>query len=355
MEEHPKVKQVLDSGIFSGFGATLEKHLGGVMVRELEDAFCSYFDVGYAVSMSSGTACLHAALIACGVQCGDEVIVPAMSFSSSASCVLMAGARPIFADIDEDTFNLDVWAVDPSTQTKAIIPVHLHGLPANMHDIMFTAKSLGIRVIEDASQAIGAKYNGKYVGTIGDCGVFSFNQNKPLFAGSGGMLITNDREIAEKARLIRNHGETQSDILGYNYRLGEIEAALILEQLPQLEQINKGRIELANYLTESLSGIEEIIPPVAEGNIFFRYAMKYRGSVHRNRFQEQLIRDGVFFGRKDYGEPLYRQPIYRQFNPHPCPVAERLWRDEIMVTEIIKPPNTQKDIDRALSIIRKMC
>ncbi|MCW4051510.1 MAG: DegT/DnrJ/EryC1/StrS family aminotransferase, partial [Candidatus Bathyarchaeota archaeon] len=338
------------------FGATPQGHLGGKKVRELEEAFCEYFNIKYAISMNSATACLHSALIACSKKWEVDVIVPAMSFSSTASCAVMAGKRAEFADITPDTFCIDAKEINYVSQhTAAIIPVHLHGHPADMEGVIHSARAC--LVIEDCSQAIGATYKDKYVGTIGDCGVFSFNQNKVITAGSGGMLITNDDEIAYIARLVRNHGETQSDILGYNYRMGEIEAAILIEQLKKLDGLNEQRIELADYLTEQLSGVDGITTPITQPdckNVFFRYAMKYnedKVGIHRNEFQDRLLKQGVFFGDKDYGKPLYLQPVHGG-KEGLCPVAERLYTDEIMVTDCIKPPATKSSIRKIAEIVK---
>jgi len=202
MNKHPIIGQgafedvatIMESGILSGFRGTPEGHLGGVYVGQLESEFKAFFGVEHSVSFNSATSALHAACIACGIKRGDEVITTPYSFAASASCIKMVGATPVFADIEDDTFCIDpaeiVKKITP--KTKAILPVHLMGHPADMDWIWPIAQSYGLKVIEDSSQALGATHWNRYTGTIGDCGVFSFNQSKPVSTGEGGMLVTND-------------------------------------------------------------------------------------------------------------------------------------------------------------------
>lgn len=361
------IDKILNSGILSGFRGSPEGHSGGEYVQKLESAFRNYFGVEHAIALNSATAALHASLIACGIGQGDEVIVTPYSFSSSASCALMVGAKPVFADIQDDIFCLDPLkvfnAVTP--RTKAIIPVHLCGHPADMRGIMSVAAQYHLTVIEDAAQAIGAKYTrGRYAGTIGDCGIFSFNQSKHINTGEGGMLITHRDDIARKVRAVRNHGEISDPslkLLGYNYRLCEIEAALALEQFKKLDEMTDRRIELTSRMSEALSQIEGFTPPVTYPDckhVFYTYAVKYdadKVGMPRDEFQDRMIESGVYFG-KGYVKPLYLLPIYQQFGYGKglCPITERMYESELMVTDILKYPLTFKDVDKIVSKIKEI-
>ena len=324
-------------------------------MRALEDAFCEYFNIKHAIAMNSATSCLHAACIACDL--GDsEVIVSPYTFSASVSCVVMAGAYPKFVDIDPDTFCITPDERDIESDTSAIIPVHLCGHPSDMDSIMKLAHKYNLKVIEDASQAIGAKYKGRYVGTIGDCGIFSFNQSKHVSTGEGGILITNNDAIARIARAVRNHAEVADPelaMVGYNYRLGEIEAILALDQFKDLDIRTARRIHLTDYLSEKLSEIDGFTPPVTKADcrhVFYTYAVKYDESkvgIPRDEFQDRMIEKGVYFG-KNYVKPLYRLPAFRGSE---LPVVERMWK-ELIVTDICRYPATTNDMQEVIDTIK---
>ncbi len=364
MEVIAGINKILSGGILSGFRGTPEGHLGGKYVQALETQFKGYFSVKYAIALNSATAALHASLVACGIGQGDEVIVSPYSFSSSASCVLMVGAKPIFADIQDDIFCIDPKCVERliTSKTKAIIPVHLCGHPAGMHEIMKLVWRYNLRVIEDAAQSIGAIYKGKYAGTIGDCGVFSFNQSKHINTGEGGMLITNDDKIARIVRAVRNHGEISDPelkLVGYNYRLCEIEASLALEQFKKLDIMTAHRIKLTNLMSEGLRGIRGFTPPVTYPDckhVFYTYAVKFDetlAGMRRDAFQDKMIENDIYFG-KGYVKPIYLLPIYKQFGYGEglCPVTERMWR-ELIITDIFKYPMTEDRVNTILDKIKK--
>jgi len=356
-----EIDEILKSGILSGFRATPDYHLGGKHVQALESAFCEYFGVRYAIALNSATAALHSALIACGVGSGDEVIVSPYSFSSSASCVLMVGAKPVFADIEDGAFCMDLASAERriTEKTKAIIPVHLCGHPTLM-PLARLGALYDLKIIEDAAQAISATYEGQYVGTIGDCGIFSFNQSKHINTGEGGMLITDDDQIAETVRAVRNHGEVSMPdlkILGYNYRMCEIEAAIALKQFHKLDEDINYRIELANYLTSKLHKIDGIIPPFVYldcRHVYYTYAVRITTEIDKQLVCDRLGEMGIYFG--GYVKPLHLLPIYEQFGYHrgQCPVAERMWRRELIVTDRIKFPATFKDMDKIAGAFKEV-
>lgn len=343
--------------MLSGFRAK-EGNDGGEFVRRLENEFEAFFGVKHAIALNSATAALHAALLACGIGEGDEVIVSPYSFTASASCVKMVGATPIFADIEDATFCIDPVEVEKAitSKTRAIIPVHLMGHPANMLELMFIALENDIKLIEDSAQALGAECCGRYTGTIGDCGVFSFNQSKPVSCGEGGMLITDDDYIARVVRAVRNHAEVSDPelgIIGYNYRMCEIEAAIVLEQFKKLDKLNNHRIMLTNYMSELLSDIEGLTPPVTYPDckhVFYTYALKYDSKkMSRNEFQERCIEKGLYFG-KDYVRPIYQLPAFGGLKGL-CPVAEKIQK-ELMVTDIFRYPMKKDYVKLCYNIIR---
>ena len=236
----------------------------GPAVREFENSVATYVGAKYAVAVSNGTAALHMACFAAGISEGDEVLVPPLTFAASANAVLYCGGKPVFVDVDPLTYNIDISKIEEmiTPKTKAIIPVDFTGQSVDMDAIMEIAKRHKLMVIEDAAQAPGAKYQNKLVGTFGDCGIFSLTENKNITSGEGGVLITDDEEIAEIARLIRNHGEAviagqkkrtyKSLILGWNYRMTEVDAAIGIEQFKKLDYFTEERNKLANYLTKNL-------------------------------------------------------------------------------------------------------
>jgi dTDP-4-amino-4,6-dideoxygalactose transaminase len=385
-EEKEAVAQVMDSTELSGFIATQGANfLGGRKVREFEERFAAYHGVQYAVSFNSATAALHAAVVATGVNPGDEVIVTPYSFSASAACALMHNAVPVFADVEEDIYCLDRTAVEAAITplTKAIIPVHLFGHPADIDGLMSVARASRLKVIEDCAQAPGALYKGTKVGLFGDCAIYSFTENKTITTGEGGMLITNDAEIAEVARLVRNHGEVigpapgkaprRSAILGWNYRLTELQAALGLAQFARLDAFNAARSALAGHLSRALTGNGALTPPTIRPDcthVFYNYALKYdeeAAGIPRALFVKALAAEGIPFGA-GYVPPLYLNPIYQNRDAHAfahytgsvsyakgiCPVTERLHERDLVLTQIQRPPATPADMDDVVRGIEKV-
>ena len=260
-EEKKQVLEVLESGNLSTFIASPgENFLGGEKIKEFERKFCEKINVKFGIAFNSATSALYAAIVAVGIKPGEEVIVPPYTFTSTATSSLMHNAIPIFSDVKKDTYCLDPQKLKnvKSDLTKAIVPVHLFGHACDMDEIMNFANKNNLRVIEDCAQSPGGEYKNKSLGTIGDCGVFSFQESKSIMTGEGGMLVTNNEKIAEIARMVRNHGEVieenlkkrtyKSEILGWGYRMTELEAALGVAQTTKLEYLNNERIKLCNYL-----------------------------------------------------------------------------------------------------------
>jgi perosamine synthetase len=380
-----QVLEVLKSGNLSTFRAEAGKNfLGGVKIREFEEKFAKFIGTKYAVSFNSATSALHAAVVATEVQPGEEVIVPPYTFTSTATCVLMQNAIPIFADVQKDIFCIDPKSIRTriTPLTKAIIPVHLFGHPAEMDEILEIAKTHNLKIIEDCAQAIGAKYKGKNVGTIGDCGIFSFQETKSLSTGEGGMLVTDDDKIMEVARLVRNHGEAihenqeqrsyKTEILGWGYRMTELEAAIGISQLEKLPDHNKTRNELAQYLTECIDKIEGFNHVKREyvEHAYWFYAFTFDESkigISREDFVKAINAEGIPFGQ-GYVKPLYFSPIYHESKPFAykfykgkanyeegsCPITELLHNKELVLTLVLRPPATKNDVTDIITAINKI-
>lgn len=347
------VTKALRTGVLSGFkGSAGPRFMGGEYVREFESVFAQYMKVKYALTFNSCTSALHAAAVAC-LKKGDEVITTPYTFTASVKCALMVGAKVVFADIEEDTFNIDPVDIERkiTPKTRAIIVVHLFGHPADMNPILKIAKEHNLKVIEDSAQSIGAKYHGKFTGTMGDCGVFSFDSAKTISTGEGGMLITNDESIYNTASMVRNHGEMLNvNMIGYNYRMTEFQAALGISQFKKLEQFNSYRQMLAEYLNVGLSHCG-LIPPVTKPNcthVYFNYAIRCPDG-NRDEIIKRLTEKDIYMGA-GYVKPLYQLSLYGD-KKNLCPVAERMYSKELMCTCCVRHPSTIKDMKRMVDVI----
>lgn len=393
-EEAETVAKVMKEKILSDFVGRAGKYfLGGKYVRELEKCFCRYFKVKHAVSFNSATTALQAAVRALGIGPGDEVITTPYSMSATASAILFNNALPVFADIQEDSFCLNSLSIEKNinNRTKAILSVNLFGGSADYKPILKLAKKYDLKIIEDNAQAPGATYKGRFTGTIGDIGVFSFNVHKVIQAGEGGVLITNNKNYAFRARLIRNHGEVVIDdlyqdkkiyepILGSNYRPTEIQAAIAIEQFKKLNQLNKKRIKLADYLTKELKQFNWLIPAKTlkqSRHVYYLYPFRFlqkRIGIKRTTFAKAMKAEG-FSLPEGYQKPLYLMPIYQKKEIYPssrfpfiskeyphkisykkgiCPIVERMYEKELLFTAICQPPQTAKDIDLFIKTIKKI-
>lgn len=385
-EEKQAVMAVLESGNLSTFIAQPGKYFnGGERIKQLERDFAEYHGVKYAIAYNSATAALHAAVVAVGVHAGEEVITTPTTFTSTATCALMHNAVPVFADIDPRTCCLDAASVEKniSPLTKAIIPVHLFGHPADMDAIMAVARKHNLKVIEDCAQSPGARYKGRLTGTIADCGIFSFTENKNITTGEGGMLITNDPAIAEAARMVRNHGEMivegqkertySSSMLGWNYRMTEVDAAIGVAQLKKLDKLNQGRNELAAYLSEGMKKLPGLKPLGIQPECTHAYYMfpftydAHATGLPRAEFGKAMAAEGIPMGI-GYVRPLYYTPLYHEsrpsafqlykgtasYEPGICPVAERMWEHDLIIITIVRPPCTTADMDDILRAMAKV-
>ncbi|MFP4051771.1 MAG: DegT/DnrJ/EryC1/StrS family aminotransferase [Thermoplasmata archaeon] len=305
------IKEVLDSGMLAQ----------GEVVANFEEEFADYLGVGYGRATANGTSALDVAMKAIGVGEGDEVITSPFSFIASANCVLFQGAKPVFADIREDTFNLDPEKVKEkiTDDTKAILPVHLFGQPADMNAFVDIAEDNDLYLIEDCAQAHGAEFDGKKVGSIGDAGAFSFYPTKNMTTGEGGMVVTDDKELSEQADLVRDHGQSEKythDMLGYNLRMTNLAAAIGRVQLENLDEWNEKRIDNAEKLTSGIKGIEGLTAPkVRDGvkHVFHQYVIKVEDEypLDRAELREKLHDDDIGTAIH-YPKIIPEQPLYKK-------------------------------------------
>ena len=386
-EEVNAVSEVVRSGKLSMFDLDF---LGGEKVRTFEENFARYNGARYGISVNSGTAALHIAVAALQIGPGDEVIVPAYTFTATASSVLMNNAVPVFVDVTSDTCNIDPEKIEAAItdRTKAIIPVHLFGHPADMDPIMEIAQDHDLSIIEDCAQSPGAIYKGKKTGTIGDLGAFSFQRTKNMTTGEGGMVITDDEELAHRCRLVRNHGEVFSmgqkreylaNVLGWNYRMTEMEAAIGIEQLKKLDAFNNVRIRNSHYLTKNLTEIEGITPPSEAPyvkHVFSTYVLGYDEKITgtpRSQFMKALTAEGIPLWN-GYPHPLYVNPIFKEkvvhgtkgcpftcgfytgnidYRESRCPVTEALCKS-LFGFSVIRPPAGTSDMDDIVTAVKKV-
>jgi perosamine synthetase len=343
-EEKEAVISVLESGQLAQ----------GPRVAQFEEHFAAFCGVRHAIATSSGTTALVAALLAHGIGPGDEVITTPFTFVASANSILATGAKPVFADIDEGSYNIDpdLVAAKITSRTKAILPVHLYGYPCDMDDIMQLAESHDLAVIEDACQAHGASIRGQKVGSFGT-GCFSFYPSKNMTTAEGGMITTDDDEIEERARLIRNHG--QSEIYhhvapGYNFRMTELQAALGLVQLGRLPQWTRKRTENASYLSQRLSNV--VTPQVKEEYVHVYHQYTVRVERDRDAALERLAEAGIG-ARVYYPLPVHQQPFYRRLGyEDSLPVAERMSREVLSLP--VHPSLTEEELDQIASEVARL-
>jgi dTDP-4-amino-4,6-dideoxygalactose transaminase len=295
-----------------------QAHTFGPNCVAFQDEFAAWNGNRYAITTNSGTAALHMAVFACGCGAGDEVIVPAYSWSSSATCVLQHNSIPVFVDIDYGTMNIDTTQIEDAItpKTVAILVVHLHGLSVDMEPVMAIARVHGLKVIEDACQAHGATYRGRKVGTLADCAAFSFNQNKSLVSGEGGMFVTDDDDLHRRARMLWSFGETRAPAesrdyhvyaMGWMYRNNDLTAAFGRAQLSKLEGYLAQQRENAQVLHESLQGVPGLILPTVPAGCahnWYNYVIRFDMVALGHRDDARALRDVLVDAINAEGVPL---------------------------------------------------
>lgn len=374
---------------------------GGPEIRRLEESWCATYQAPYAVAMNSATSGLIAAIGALGIGYGEEVIVSAYTMCAAATAPLFYGALPIFADVRLETGSLDPASIEQriSPRTRAILVVHQFGIPAEMDRILELANRHRLKVIEDCAQAHGARYKGKPVGTWGQIGVFSLNVNKTIQSGEGGVCITRDETLRQRLALIRNHAEAVAEgasledltnLLGFNFRMTEVTAAIAHEQLKKLDHLNARRIELVETLSRALGEHPFLVPPprcphaawdsscpFACRSTYYLYPLRFlrdKAPFSRSEFARLLKAEGIPFS-EGYVRPLYELPLFRKktlfpngypfqappnrpietnYHPGACPNAEWLYSQEMLINEYVRPPHTLEEMGQIARAVRKL-
>ena len=382
-EEKKAVMEVMDTGVLSQFLGTWHPNFfGGPRIQKLEKEWAEYFGVKHAVTVNSATSGLYAAVGAAGVGPGDEVIVSPYTMTASATAALVYGAVPVFADIDPEIFCLSPDSIREriTPSTKAIVVVDIFGHPADIDEIMAIAAENNLVVVEDNAHGPGA---------LAHMGVFSLNYHKTIHTGEGGVIVTDDDDLAERLQLIRNHAEVVVqgkgvqnlvNMVGFNYRMTEIEAAIGSEQLKKLKGLLEARQTNAEYLTTRLRGLPGITPPLVRPfatHGYYVYARRYNAGVTgitRAKFVEALKAEGVPIG-EGYVRPLYLEPLYQQriafgkdgfpftysgyhgtvsYDKGICPVTEKMHYDELIGGDFCHANMTNEDLDDIVSAFIKV-
>jgi perosamine synthetase len=330
----------------------------GKMVKAFEGGFSSYIGSKHGVAASSGTSALVAGIEALGIKEGDEVITTPFTFIATSNAVLYNRAKPVFADIDGRTFNIDPASIERNItgKTKAVLIVHLYGQPCKMREIKDICDSHGLLLVEDCAQAHGAEYEGRKVGTFGELSMFSFYATKNMVTGEGGMVLTDDAALAEKVRVIVNQGQVNRYdhvMVGYNSRMTEMQAAMGIEQLRKLGEMNRKRAENAKFLSEELGGLGWLEVPYVGKNVkhaWHQYTVKVREGK-RDGFFDYLNSKGVG-ARVYYPKPSYLQPAYRQlgYKKGICPVAESVSKEVISLP--VHPSLTRMDLEKIVDTVK---
>lgn len=402
-EEIARVREVMESGVLSGFiGADHPRFLGGDQVRALEDEWSKYYDVKYAIAVNSATSGLFAALGAIGIGPGDEVIVPPYTMSATVVAPLIYNAIPVFADIDPITLCIDPNQVEKliTKRTKAIIGVDLFGHPIDADALKAIAQKHDLFIIEDAAQAPGAFYKGKACGTLVDIGVYSLNYHKHIHSGEGGIIVTNNKELAQKLRMIRNHAESVIsknaspseliNMIGFNYRMTEIEAAIARVQLTKLKGLLEQRKQIVHKIEKEITSVPCIsLLPQQEDVENVHYVLPFIfdeevAGVSRNTFIEAVKAELEYTELREtegvkitcgYVKPLYHLPIFKNQTaygdvkcPFSCPyygealdytrvyapVCEEMYEKKLVLTELVTPGMTDEDIEDIGKAFRKV-
>ncbi|MFC1501388.1 DegT/DnrJ/EryC1/StrS family aminotransferase [Elusimicrobiota bacterium] len=350
-DEKKAVVDVIKSGIIAS----------GKYVERFEKLSANYSKTKYAIATSSGTTALHAALLACGIKRGDKVITTPFSFIATANSILFCGAIPVFADIDPKTYNLSPEAVEKilktDTSIKAILVVHLYGMPCDMDAFVRLKEKYKVLLIEDCAQSHGAKYKDKSVGSFGDISAFSYYATKNITTGEGGVVLTDNEKLDRSVRQIINHGRSEHSthtVLGYNFRLTNIAASIGLAQLKKLNDWNKKRQSNALFLNKELRNVDFLQVPVIPEQIkpvFHQYTVRINSGL-RSKFITYLKDNGIGAGVY-YPTAIYNQPLYRElgYKDGMCPNSEKAALEVLSLP--VHPALTKKNLEKIVSVIKK--
>lgn len=347
------VKEVLESGYLTM----------GPKTEAFERAVAEYTGAEYAIATTSATTALHLSLVALDIGRGDEVIVPSLTFPATVNVIIQQGAIPVLADVDLETFNVSAESLKEkvTSKTKAIMPVHLFGHSADMDPVMEIASRKGLFVVEDAACALGSLYKGKHCGTIGTAGCFSFHPRKIITTGEGGMVITNNPEIAERAKRLKQHGGIRANNRftffepGFNYRMSDINAAIGISQMKKIDWIIEKRRKMAGRLTESLSDIKEILLPSEPSwahHTYQTYAIILNDSIDRDLFIQRLQQQGIEAVMGTYALHMekYIQEMFG-YTDDDLPNSKKAFRQSVAIP--LYPQMKEDEADRLIHIVKE--
>lgn len=357
--QYPLLREAIESGLKQALDEA--KFIMGPNVSALEAETAAYLGAEHAIGVASGTDALHLALRGAGIQPGDEVITTPFSFIATAEAICYIGAKPVFVDIDQRTFNLDPEAVEAAIteRTRAIIPVHLFGQPADLPALEAIAKRYSLAIVEDCAQSFGATVNGRMTGTIGVTGAFSFFPSKNLGGyGDGGLVTTNNDAMAEQIKMLRNHGSERRyyhDCVGYNSRLDELQAVILRAKLPHIDAFNRARYRVASRYSDGLKDLAGLTVPHEDGigqHVYHQYTLLCEDAQHREQLMAALASEDIASAIY-YPVPLHQQAAFKSESatpPAPLPVAESV--AERCFSLPIYPELADTDIDRVIAAIR---
>jgi len=323
----------------------------GSVVKQFEDDFAAYCGSEHAIALCNGTTALQVALLASGIGPGDEVITTPFTFMATVSSIIHVGAIPVFCDIDPKTFNINVKLIPRhiTCRIRAIMPVHLYGQCCDMEDIVYLSKVFGLKLIEDACQAHGAS-RGKKAGTLGDLGCFSFYPTKNMTTGEGGMIVTDDDNIAKRCRLIRSHGQSsryEYDMLGFNYRMTNIAAAIGIEQLKRLDDNNKARMLNAEYLDRYLNVKSPFVMP-GNNHVYHQYTIRVK---NRDEVIDLLQKNDIGYGIY-YPKLIYDYEHMKRYTRYEYPEARKASREVLSLP--VHPGLSKSDLDKIIDVINSV-
>ena len=345
-EERQEILKVLDEGIL-----TSASNFGGKRVQDFERLLADFLHVKHAIAVNSGTAALHASILAAGIKESDEILIPSFTFVATANSVACTGAKPVFVDIEKDTYTMDPLDLENkiTKKTRAIIPVHLYGHPAKMDEIKEIANKHSIIVIEDACQSLGSTYDGKQTGTLGQMGCFSMYASKVLTSGEGGAITTDSDEFAEKLRMIRNHGMVNgydTRIIGFNMRLPEISAAIAKIQMKKIQSMLDKRASNARKLGQLLSNKikdKNIVLPHENQRTKYNWYL-YTVALNDSRDKvKKFLNDSGIGATIYYDPPVHQTPFYSKFYNGELEITE--WASKSVLSLPVHPSITEKDLD----------
>ncbi|MCL2485438.1 MAG: DegT/DnrJ/EryC1/StrS family aminotransferase [Endomicrobia bacterium] len=349
-EERKLINEVLDSKILAS----------GKYVAEFEQSFAKYCGSKFGIANANGTTALHTALLMCGVKAGDKVVTTPFSFIATSNSILFCGAKPIFADIDPETYNINPVELEKilkkEKNVKVVLIVHFYGLPCDMEAILKLKKKYKFKLIEDCAQAHGAEYKGKKIGSFGDASAFSFYATKNMMTGEGGITLTNDAKSDKYGRQVINHGRdghSTFTVLGYNYRLTNLAAAIGIAQLRQLDGWTAKRIANADKYNEAFKSLDFVKTPVIPlkyKHVFHQYTLRVKAS-ERAKFMQYLKDNGVGCGIY-YDTVLYKQPYYKKlgYKSGLCPNAEQAAKETVSLP--VHPSISQTDVEKIIKVVQ---